>query len=46
MTYNIQHGLDANGRYNLQGVVDVVSRLRPDIVGLQEVTRNHPSFNC
>jgi endonuclease/exonuclease/phosphatase family metal-dependent hydrolase len=46
MTYNIQHGLDANGRYNLQGAVDVIGRLQPDIVGLQEVTRNHPSFNC
>jgi endonuclease/exonuclease/phosphatase family metal-dependent hydrolase len=46
MTYNIQHGLDANGRYNLQGVVDVIGRLQPDIVGLQEITRNHPSFNC
>lgn len=46
MTYNIQHGLDANGRYNLQGAVDVISRVQPDIVGLQEVTRNHPSFNC
>jgi endonuclease/exonuclease/phosphatase family metal-dependent hydrolase len=46
MTYNIQHGLSANGRYNLQGAIDVISRVQPDIVGLQEVTRNHPSFNC
>src|SRR3954469_831847 len=46
MTYNIQHGLDASGRYRLQGAIDVISRLQPDIVGLQEVTRNHPSYNC
>src|SRR3954469_14423229 len=46
MTYNIQHGLNAAGRYNLQGAIDVISRLQPDLVGLQEVTRNHPSYNC
>jgi endonuclease/exonuclease/phosphatase family metal-dependent hydrolase len=46
MTYNIQHGLDANGRYNLQGASDVIGRLQPDLVGLQEVTRNHPFYNC
>jgi len=46
MTYNIQHGLSASGRYNLQGAIDVISRIQPDLVGLQEVTRNHPSYNC
>jgi endonuclease/exonuclease/phosphatase family metal-dependent hydrolase len=46
MTFNIQHGLDASGRYNLQGAIDVIARLQPDIVGLQEVTRNHPFYNC
>jgi endonuclease/exonuclease/phosphatase family metal-dependent hydrolase len=46
MTYNVQHGLDAAGRYRLQGAIDVISRVQPDIVGLQEVTRNHPSYNC
>jgi len=46
MTYNVQHGLDANGKYSLQGPIDVISRLQPDIVGLQEMTRNHPSYNC
>ena len=46
MTYNIQHGLDAAGRYRLQGAIDVISRLQPDLVGLQEVTRNHPAYNC
>ena len=46
MTYNIQHGLDAAGRYNLQGVIDAIARLQPDITGLQELTRNHPFYNC
>ncbi|MCU1385818.1 MAG: Endonuclease/exonuclease/phosphatase [Acidobacteria bacterium] len=46
MTFNIQHGIDAKGRYNLQRAIDVVARVQPDIVGLQEVTRNHPSYVC
>lgn len=46
MTFNIQHGLDGNGRYNLQNAPAVIARVQPDIVGLQEVTRNHPSYQC
>ena len=46
MTFNIQHGIDLNGRYNLQNAVGVIARVQPDIVGLQEVTRNHPSYAC
>jgi endonuclease/exonuclease/phosphatase family metal-dependent hydrolase len=46
MTFNIQHGLDAGGRYNLQRAIDVIGRLQPDIAGLQEITRNHPYYNC
>ena len=46
MTFNVQHGLDASGRYNLQGAIDVIARLQPDIVGVQELTRNHPAYNC
>jgi len=46
MTFNIQHGIDGNGRYNLQRAIDVIARVQPDIVGLQEVTRNHPSYAC
>src|SRR3954470_2361177 len=46
MTFNIQHGLDSAGRYRLQGAIDVIARLQPDLVGLQEVTRNHPFYNC
>ena len=45
MTFNIQHGMN-NGEYNLQRAVDVIARVGPDLVGLQEVTRNHPSYRC
>jgi endonuclease/exonuclease/phosphatase family metal-dependent hydrolase len=46
MTFNIHHGIDASGRYNLQRAIDAIARVQPDIVGLQEVTRNHPSYAC
>jgi endonuclease/exonuclease/phosphatase family metal-dependent hydrolase len=46
MTFNIHHGIDGSGRYNLQRAIDVIARVQPDIVGLQEVTRNHPSYGC
>src|SRR5262245_33871048 len=46
MTFNIQHGIDGRDRYNLQRAIDTIARVRADIVGLQEVTRNHPSYNC
>lgn len=46
MTFNIQHGIDGTSRYNLQRAIDTIARVQPDIVGLQEVTRNHPSYNC
>src|SRR3954452_14538498 len=46
MTFNIQHGIDGSGRYNLQRAIDVIARVQPDVVGLQEVTRNHPFYAC
>ena len=46
MTFNIQHGIDGSDRYNLQRAIDTIARVNPDIVGLQEVTRNHPSYAC
>src|SRR5262249_31048332 len=46
MTFNIQHGIDGTDRYNLQRAIDTIARVRPDIVGLQEVTRNHPFYAC
>jgi len=46
MTFNIQHGIDGSDKYNLQRAIDTIARVRPDIVGLQEVTRNHPYYAC
>lgn len=46
MTFNIQHGIDGTHKYNLQRAIDVIARAQPDLVGLQEVTRNHPYYNC
>ena len=46
MTFNIQHGIDGTDRYNLQRAIDTIARVQPDIVGLQEVTRNHPFYAC
>jgi endonuclease/exonuclease/phosphatase family metal-dependent hydrolase len=46
MTFNIQHGIDGSDRYNLQRAIDTVASAQPDIVGLQEVTRNHPFYDC
>jgi len=46
MTFNIQHGIDGSHKYNLQRAIDTIAKIRPDLVGLQEVTRNHPYYNC
>jgi endonuclease/exonuclease/phosphatase family metal-dependent hydrolase len=46
MTFNIQHGIDGTQKYNLQTSIDAIARINPDIVGLVEVTRNHPYYNC
>jgi len=46
MTFNIQHGIDGSNKYNLQRAIDTIAKVRPDLVGLQEVTRNHPYYHC
>jgi len=46
MTFNIQHGMTASGRYDLGRAAAVIAELQPDFVGLQETTRNHPKYNC
>jgi endonuclease/exonuclease/phosphatase family metal-dependent hydrolase len=46
MTFNIQHGLNNAGRYDLKWAVDTIARINPDLVGVQELTRNHPAYNC
>ena len=45
-TFNIQHGLNNDGIYDLQWAIRTIAALNPDIVGVQELTRNHPSYNC
>jgi len=46
MTFNIQHGVDGDQHYHLQTSIDTIARINPDIVGLVELTRNHPAYNC
>ncbi len=46
MTFNIQHGIDGTHKYNLQRAIETIARVQPDLVGLQEVTRNHPFYAC
>ena len=45
-TFNIQHGLNNDGRYDLKYAIQTIAALNPDIVGVQELTRNHPAYNC
>ena len=33
-------------KYNLQRAIDTIARIQPDLVALQEVTRNHPFYDC
>ncbi len=42
MTYNIRHGLGADGRVDLGRITAVISSYGPDIVGIQEVDINKP----
>jgi len=46
MTFNIQHGLNGAGKYGLNYSVQTIAAIKPDLVGVQELTRNHPSYNC
>src|SRR4051794_12704843 len=46
MTFNIQHGIDGKSHYDIQSAITAIARTQPDIVGLQEVTRNHPFYAC
>ena len=45
-TFNIYKGADVRNRYNLSGTIEAIASLDADVVGLQEVLRNHPHFNC
>jgi endonuclease/exonuclease/phosphatase family metal-dependent hydrolase len=46
MTFNVQHGMNTRGRYDLQRAIDLIARISPDVVGVQEMTRNHPKYEC
>jgi endonuclease/exonuclease/phosphatase family metal-dependent hydrolase len=45
-TFNIYKGADNNGRYSLPRTIATIAGFDADVVGLQEVMRNHPQFNC
>ena len=45
-TFNIHKGADRQERYDLQRTIDAIARLDADVVGVQEVLRNHASFGC
>jgi endonuclease/exonuclease/phosphatase family metal-dependent hydrolase len=45
-TFNIHKGADREGHYNLDRTIDAIQRLGADVVGVQEVMRNHPDFHC
>lgn len=42
MTYNIHFGIDSDGTYSIENIVDVVDASGADIVGFQEITRSSP----
>jgi endonuclease/exonuclease/phosphatase family metal-dependent hydrolase len=46
MTWNVQKGLGTGGDYDLARIAEVIAREAPDIVGVQEIVRNHASFRC
>ena len=46
MTFNIQHGINGAGKYDLKYAVQTIAKVNPDLVGVQELTRNHPFYNC
>lgn len=39
LTYNIHHGVDDDGGFNLDGVIETIRRSGADVVALQEVDR-------
>lgn len=45
-TFNIHKGADPQDRYDLDRTIEAIRRLDADLVGVQEVMRNHPDFNC
>lgn len=45
-TYNMHFGSDARDRYNLQRTIDTLAAFDADVIGVQEIVRNHAKFRC
>ena len=45
-TFNIHKGADRKGQYDLDRTIETIRHLDADLIGVQEVMRNHPDFNC
>ena len=45
-TFNIHKGADRPGLYDLDQTIDLIQHLDADLVGVQEVLRNHAGFEC
>ena len=45
-TFNLHKGADRQGHYDLEKTIEAIRSLDADLVGVQEVMRNHPGFNC
>ena len=45
-TFNIHKGADRPGLYDLDQTIELIQHLDADLVGVQEVLRNHAGFNC
>lgn len=46
MTLNAHAGVDARGSYDLPRLAHAIAEAHPDIVGMQELTRNHAEYHC
>ncbi|MSO84022.1 MAG: hypothetical protein EXQ53_12140 [Acidobacteria bacterium] len=45
-TFNIHKGASRRGPYDLERTIEALGRLDADLIGVQEVMRNHAGFNC
>lgn len=45
-TFNIHKGAPRQGAYDLERTIEGIRHLDVDLVGMQEVMRNHPGFRC
>ena len=46
MTLNAHAGVDARGIYDLPRLAHAIAAAHPDLVGMQELTRNHAAYHC